>query len=239
MVYVYAITDSTAAAPGGLMDRTPGIGAAPLEARTCDALAAVFSRHPAQSIKPAPENVWRHEQVVEVIMRRHAVLPARFGTLFRDDAGLDAALLRNCRPLLAGLERVSGCVELGLRVLWEPGAAAGPEQPADGSGRAYMAARLAEERARREQRRRAEVIADELHKPLAALATECATRVLARPEVLLSAAYLVRNEIAQAFRESVQRLGDARPDLRLLCTGPWPPYHFVPPLLDPPEANLG
>jgi hypothetical protein len=156
------------------------------------------------------------------------------------------------RELAAGLRRVAGCVELGLRVLWQ-GGAAGPTngsvasgnvsegQPppgVDAPGRAYMAARLVEERRRRDERERAQRLADELQAPLSAAAVENTCRVLAAPQLLLTAAYLVRREATEAFRQSVERLASAHPDLRLLCTGPWPPYHFVPSIVDPAGGIL-
>jgi hypothetical protein len=46
----------------------------------------------------------------------------------------------------------------------------------------------------------------------------------------MAGAYLVPRERIEEFRRSVTAAGEAEPSLRLLCTGPWPPYHFVPEL---------
>jgi hypothetical protein len=201
-------------------------------------IAAVITCHAPQTLKPSPENVWRHEEVVEWLMRDRAVLPTRFGTVFGDEAKLDATLAQNRERLAAGLERVRGCVELGLRVLWQPLAASrSPDvAPADNPGRAYMTARLEEERRRREQEQVAERLADALHAPLAACAVDSTKRVLAKPDLLLTAAYLVRRDATDRFRALVEEASAAHPELRLLCTGPWPPYHFVPSIFQPAEA---
>jgi hypothetical protein len=46
----------------------------------------------------------------------------------------------------------------------------------------------------------------------------------------MTGAYLVRRESLETFRQTVGEVGKSEPDLRFLCTGPWPPYHFVPEL---------
>src|SRR5688572_15960585 len=182
MVYAYAIADSPRPDVAG----QHGLAYAPLDVRLVGRLAAIFTVHEGPAPKPTAENVWRHEQVVERIMADHAVLPARFGTTFSDPAKLETVLARHQDRLAEGLGRVRGCVELGLRVLWQPRAGAADKIPAE-SGRAYMTARLAEEQRRREELCRAELVAEEMHVPLAGIASENTRHVLARPEVPLTA----------------------------------------------------
>ena len=43
----------------------------------------------------------------------------------------------------------------------------------------------------------------------------------------MTAAYLVKRTEKAAFQREVESLGSARPELRLVCTGPWPPFNFV------------
>jgi hypothetical protein len=93
-----------------------------------------------------------------------------------------------------------------------------------------MLARLGAERRRRETRERAERLGAALHEPLASRAAESTHRLLTRPQLLLSGAYLVNRERADEFRRCVEGLAKDHPALRILCTGPWPPYHFTPAL---------
>jgi hypothetical protein len=235
MIYVYGIVDSPRPDVAGL----PGLSDRPLEVHACESFGAAFSRHDSERPAATADNVWRHEQVVESLMDRHAVLPARFGTIFRDEPKLDAALREHGDRIVHGLDRVRGHVELGLRVLWKsdqspliPAVA-----PPESSGREYMMARLADEQRRREERRRAEEVAGRLHAPLASLAADSTRRLLATPGMVLSAAYLVPRGRTDDFRRAVEQLGENHPHLRLLCTGPWPPYHFVPSLADVAEVK--
>jgi hypothetical protein len=94
-------------------------------------------------------------------------------------------------------------------------------------GRAYLLARLEEERRVQAGRRQAETLAAELHAPLSRLATESTQQVLLTPRLLLTAAYLIERTRIEIFRAGVERLSAANPALHFLCTGPWPPYNFV------------
>src|SRR5687767_9062452 len=67
---------------------------------------------------PSAENLWQHESVVESVMRRcEAVLPVRFGMTFGDEVALEDTIARHGAVLATGLERVRGCVEMGVRVV--------------------------------------------------------------------------------------------------------------------------
>jgi len=119
-------------------------------------------------------------------------------------------------------------VELGLRVLWDSEIRKTKIENRNlNSGRSYLLARLEEERQARAWRQRAETLVTELHTPLAQLAAESTRQVLVTPRLLLTAAYLVERDQVTAFQREVGGLSGAYPALRLLCTGPWPPYSFV------------
>jgi hypothetical protein len=235
MIYVYAITDArSATAPLDMR----GLTDAALMTQTIGTVAAIYSAHDLGQATPTPENLWRHEAVVESIMRHaDAVLPARFGTVFANDRALGDTLTRHANALAQGLAHVRGCVELGLRVLWQPPPQSRAPTSSTASGRAYMLARLDEERHRREIRERAEHIANELHQTLAPLARDSNRRVLPTSDVLMSSAYLISRDAAESFADHARELSKSHPDIRLLCTGPWPPYHFAPSLPAPAEAQ--
>jgi len=250
MIYVSAVVDVPAAGAPPL-PAVRGLGGGPVELRTGGRVGAVYTNQPPGAIPPTAENVWLHEGVIESLMRNRAVLPARFGTTFADEAGLDQALSSQVNLLVAGLDHVRGCVELGLRVLWprtEQPAATLLTQPqahdappdssggGGGAGRAYMVARLAREQRSRETQQTVEHLAADIHAELASLARDSTRRVLSTPVPQLSGAYLVPGAETDIFNARVRQLAVRHPGVRLLCTGPWPPYHFVP-TLTPAEAH--
>jgi hypothetical protein len=248
MIYVYAFVEVPGGSPPPPVPRVRGLDECPVELRTSGGkVAAACSSHEGSSIPRNAQSVWAHERVVEILMNDFNLVPARFGTVLSDGAALADVLRCDAERLSAGLDHVRGCVELGLRVVWRPADAPADRpvsgssadnaihEPADGSGRAYMLARLARERRSREAHHAAEQLAAEVHDDLAALARDSTRRVIVEPVPQLAASYLVPRERADIFNARVRQLAADNPQLRLLCTGPWPPYHFVP-TLAPPEA---
>ncbi|MBC8248956.1 MAG: GvpL/GvpF family gas vesicle protein [Anaerolineales bacterium] len=234
-MYLYAITDR----PDLPVPAEPGLEGTSLFSLAYRDIVAVVSPLATTKVPPTGDNVWRHEAIVEALMTDRAVLPVRFGTVLADEAAVQATLAAHYTDFVANLERVRGRVELGLRVLWE--IADSEWQIADSShqpsaishqlsaisGRAYLMARLEEERQRRAWRQRAEALAEEIHAPLARLAGESTRQVLITPRLLLTAAYLVERDRVATFRQEVEALSATYPALRFLCTGPWPTYNFV------------
>jgi gas vesicle protein GvpL/GvpF len=215
VIYVYAIAEPRSVA---LEPVERGLGDARLHVHTGDGLAAVFSRHRTLRPEPTPDTLWQHEAVVERLMAHAAVLPLRFGTMLRGVEQLDAFLRDHRDDLAEGLDRVRGRVELGVRVLGEPPR----ERPQGaGSGREYLMAR-------RDAHHRAERAAGEVHEPLAAVAREARLRTPGAPPTILAGAYLVDRDAVDTFKARVRALAAARRDVSVVCTGPWPPYSFVP-----------
>jgi hypothetical protein len=190
MPYVYAVTEPRERA----LDP-------PLYEVDRGRLAAVVADHGAP--EPTPDWLWRHEEIVEALMADGPVLPMRFGSTTEDVAAL---LESRHDALLAGLERVRGAVELGVRVVGAVG------EPPPASGTEYL-------------RRRAEAAAlrRRVHEPLAAL-SRAALELDRNGHV---GAYLVDAPAVEDFREAVERL-EIELDVTLACTGPWPPYSFPP-----------
>ncbi|MBU0703233.1 MAG: GvpL/GvpF family gas vesicle protein [Chloroflexi bacterium] len=225
-LYLYAITDR----PEAPMPAEPGLESVSLLNISHQDIAAVVSPLSTTEVLPAEDNLWRHEAVVEALMVGRAVLPVRFGTVLASEAAAQAVLVTHYADFTASLDRVRGRVELGLRVLWDddrPPTTNSAQRSSSSSGRSYLLARLEEERQVRVWRQQAEALAAELHTPLAQLAAESIQQTLITPRLLLTAAYLVERDRVTAFQREVGGLNAAYPALRLLCTGPWPPYSFV------------
>lgn len=211
MIHLYAVVDELGALP-----EWAGVDDAPLEQRRVGELELVVSRTADSSGPVSREAVLRHAEVVEELMSRSgAVLPAQFGRAFGDEDELAEAVTTKARELARGLRLVRGCVEFGLRVLGADERDAGSSS----SGAEYMRARLAEEK-------RQERLVDQLHEPLARL-SRTARLDRSSPRSLFEAAYLVPAENVAEFRAAVARLETKRPEVAVVCTGPWPPYSFA------------
>jgi hypothetical protein len=228
MIYLYAIIDR----PAVPLSDIPGLEGAVIDVLSYQNIGAVISPSRTSEVPPTEANLWQHEAALEALMDDRSVLPVRFGTVLADEPAVQAALVAHYGEFTANLNRVRGHVELGLRVLWDhndvlsltPDARS---QTPSGNGLAYMSARLEEERKLEVRRQRAEVLAEGIHMPLARLAAESTRRMLITPRSLVAAAYLVERERVAGFRQEVEVLSSTHPELRFLCTGPWPPFSFV------------
>jgi hypothetical protein len=211
VLHVYAFVEPPASVPD-----LRGIDSAVVATESVSGLEAVVSHHDATAVQASEEAIVAHARVVEALAAANeAVLPARFGGGHSDGAALRDAIAERAPELKAALERVRGCVELGVRAL-----ASAAERETAPSGSAYMHSLL---KARQETER----VADELHAPLAARSREATLTVGATERLLLSAAYLVPQDDVSEFRELVASLQAAHPELGIVCTGPWPPYSFA------------
>ncbi|MDP3046405.1 MAG: GvpL/GvpF family gas vesicle protein [Chloroflexota bacterium] len=252
--YLYAITDRPEAPlpvipaiAKGIVENGPE-GPPPTSLAYRD-IAAVISPLTVSEVPATEANLWRHEAVVESLMADRTVLPVRFGTVLADETAVRSFLAARYAGFVAGLQRVRGRVELGLRVLWEiadsewqmadrnhqPSAIG--HQPSAISGREYLLARLEEEHRTQAQRQRAEALAAALHAPLSRLAAENIQQVLVTPSLLLKAAYLVERGRVTSFQQETEALSAAYPSLHFVCTGPWPAYSFVTAVMQ--ESNDG
>ncbi|RRR74854.1 MAG: GvpL/GvpF family gas vesicle protein [Candidatus Viridilinea halotolerans] len=225
MIYLYAITNQSQLPPNS----TTGLLRQPLYFVVYEELRAVVSAIVPQEVQTSAEQVWAHEAVVETLMAHGAVLPVRFGTILEREAVVEALLRERAAVFRADLTRLAGCVELGLRaLLLDLPAPPAPEPQANpSSGREYMLRRFAAAQTLQARRVQAITAANALHAALTDYAVASVQREPTGERMLLSAAYLVRHAEIARFREAVVALDAANDHLRLLCTGPWPPYHFV------------
>lgn len=225
-VYVYSIIDEPAIPTPAIL----GLDGAALHTLEYRNIGAVLSLCPMSKVPPTEANLWQHEAVVEALMTDHTVLPMRFGTMLPDEAAVLAKLTTGYDEFIARLNCVRGHVELALRVLWDEEVPLTHDQrltPVSGTGRDYMLAQLEEQRAFEELGNGAKALAEDIHASLARLSADSIRRTLVTPRLLLTAAYLVKREGVEAFRQEAAMLSAANSGVRLLCTGPWPPYNFA------------
>lgn len=234
--------------------------AARLELSAPDDLAAVVSRVPLadydEEVLPArlADATWtavralRHERVVEHFARRAAVVPLRFGTIYRTQSGVEEMLTARRAELRTIIARLEGQEEWGVNVycerarLLEQALALSPrlqELRAQAEratpGQAYLLQKKVEASRADEARTVARRVASELERELTARAT-AATRLRVlqdeaseHGDTVAKFAFLVARTRFAEFRQAAERLAGryAPAGFKLELTGPWPAYNFV------------
>jgi hypothetical protein len=170
-----------------------------------------------------------------VIRSQHAVadvVPMRFGSVLSGEAAVRAHLDAQRDTYVRALTRVTGCVELGVRVLLSvPRPPTVPDmavKPMGRSGAAYLEARRRHYSAESRLRERCEALEQSLLSKVAPLCREHRAEFPApRPgePALCSLYFLVPREQVPAFRTAVSSIPVENTDIAL--SGPWPPFNFV------------
>jgi hypothetical protein len=217
-VYVYALLGDAPPPDAGA-----GLRKEPLRVvRVGDLLAAVgeMAEQPAVS-----ETTLRaHDAVVRRLADSvDAILPVRFGSLLSESSLADLLRAR-ARELSTALALVAGRQQMTLRVLGDTPASAAPvaDAPSDaGPGARYLAARRAEWR-------RAHEVPELAPLRPALVPLVRAERVTRHdtPPLLASVYHLIDRGAAPDYHAATESAVLA--PLRVVATGPWPPYAFAP-----------
>ena len=181
-----------------------------------------------------------HEDVLQAVAAVSAVVPLRFGAIYRSRDQVLRMLDERAGEFRSTLERVRGHVELGVKA-WvdlptlERTLGADEAPTAESAGAAYLQRRRQEQERSREAAARCAELAEEAHRRLSEVAVAA---VANRPQpreltgrseaMLLNGAYLVRSD-DEALRTEVERLAaeHSSDGVEYELTGPWPPHNFA------------
>jgi len=167
-------------------------------------LAAIVAATPYTVQEPTDERVQHSAKVVQAFAAQGSVLPAPVGVVFRSRDAVVRWLELHYVALSDALSFVDDRV-VGRVHVYRPGK---PVDEETGSDLASVAAETL-----RELRR-------------SAVAT-VPLRVEQITGIVLSAAFLVEQELWKDFASKVEETRTRVPNVRLELTGPWPPYDFV------------
>jgi len=235
-LYAYCVGDQLA---DEMLEGASGVAGAPLLLLRRGRLAVVASPFEGKAVPATRENVLEHSRVNGLVLAHTTPLPFRFGTL-ADEQRLGEHLEKNEDALVSALARVRGCVEMGAKVIWDAAAQSEAQGAAEDEGRAVEASAqgagteflLAKQRALKGAealKARAEEVAALVAAGVEGLARESSVEVNPSGSLVVRAAHLVERGREEEYRERLRALGAGRDDLRLMLSGPWPPYSFSAP----------
>jgi Gas vesicle synthesis protein GvpL/GvpF len=247
-IWVYAVVRGGGA--DARVPNVPGVAGEPVYVVADDELAAVVGavsldefgqdalRRNLEDLDWVAEKARAHDAVITAVARSGAVIPVRMATVYLDDARVRKLLETRRVDFVATLERLSGRVEVGVKVYADPKRLTTPDkQQSEGparAGTAYLLRRRRELASREEAYRAAAVEAERIHTTLMRYAVDGKRRpppdrsLSGRDEMtVLNGTYLIDSDAVGLFRESAAALVNSTEQLTLEVTGPWPPYSFA------------
>jgi hypothetical protein len=185
-----------------------------------------------------------HHRVIQGVFERVPCLPARFGSVFPDEAALGLRLAEREGGLASQLARLGHRCEIAITCAWRDtrglqrdtgglqgvpplrfSGATAPIVPV--SGRAYLERGLERRRDERGREGRAEEIAIRILAELAVDPALVRHRTCPRPAVAVSMSVLVTRGEIDRLRSRLEDLGAQLPDVTTVVQGPWAPYTFA------------
>ncbi|HUJ13009.1 MAG TPA: GvpL/GvpF family gas vesicle protein [Thermoanaerobaculia bacterium] len=253
VLYVYAIARASHPLPERVeaIDGSDHIGSVPA-GRLCAFYSAVDAADFSQPVIDARSKDvewlgaigYRHQAVMNALMRGGTVIPLRAFTLFANESSLRAHVLQDEAKFESILERLDGKQEWTLRIEFDPEPwneaivrrveslrAIDEESQRAAPGKAYLLRKKLEEEKKRASREAEEQVVREVgEEVMRALACD----TVSESRVERGGAFPQINVLLDRDEES--RLQGLRDDLNrrygsdgvtLALTGPWPPYSFA------------
>lgn len=169
-----------------------------------------------------------HQRAIQTIAQRADILPARFGTVFRDERSLAAHIQEHLKQISKDFKRVKDADEWGIKIF--ESAPTTTAVPKVSSGKEYLMAKAA----MLPKKKTAPIPAEELNdfeSALSDIAEESAPagRISSGQRGLLfQTSLLVKRANRQQLESVLKRFSRQWAETRRIeCTGPWPPYSFV------------
>jgi hypothetical protein len=241
-------------------------GDAPIRAMALGMSTAVVGEVPLSAFEAAlspddgdgPDPSWvipralRHEAILEAVLARSPVLPARFGTLFSSKQALEGLATEHERAIARFFEELGDRREWSLRGYYDPdraielllgsdpGLAARRKAMPVSPGTRYFVEKKLREDARRTARETASRAAHAVRQVLRSLSDDVRSLPLrglespARAMILHETFLLSTAEAAEVLEMVKAASGETGVGLLTLePSGPWPPFHFCPELGGP------
>jgi hypothetical protein len=166
----------------------------------------------------------QHAIVGRLAARTAAILPMRFGALI-DERELDRILTTNHAAIRAALDLVRGREQMTARLIGPAPVRAAAAPVAVTSGTEYLRRRRDATRPR-SLPEGAALVQDAVRSMIAAERVEAGDG-----NVRATLWHLIERGQAARYRETVKPVAPRTSPLRLVVTGPWPPFAFAPELL--------
>lgn len=262
-----------------------GIGNANVRALQYEDIVAILSEVVMANIPVSNGNVLRHAAVIEAVRKEQSVLPMRYSSVFKDDAGVIEFLKNRYAVFVSDLERLHDKLEMGIRIIQKKvtvhphinlppltpslrgrkGEVGGVEllqknkyvqnteitqsgveqefgvsgqlteppihdlQSPASTGMSYLQQRRIYYASLDESDEWVQEIVKTCHAQLEDICVEFKRDTHSSFLQGVSLNYLIHKDFINEFKNRFNSLKSSLNELQFLCSGPWPPYHFVSP----------
>ncbi len=223
-------------------DMLSGVDDQPVFVTSNSGLNAAISMINSSVPTPDVSRIMAYKRVIDAFHRDRTVIPMRYGCILEDEQKVIQLLENRFNHYESLLRELDGCVEIGIRILsTEPGiwnsdsknhigSEADPEfctAKRINSGRAYLDARKAHYDQNDRLSKHMEMAIDRIRSAVTGLYVKFKPETLSSSHVqLVSLYFLVPREYVEHFCHVYRHISNME-SMKLLMSGPWPPYNFV------------
>jgi hypothetical protein len=211
-------------------------------------VAAVVSDVALQEIDPTRRNVQAHTLVQDELLKEYTLLPMAFGMIANGEDEVRILLENNHRALLSELQRLTGMIEVELKVFWDQEAMVkelqGESQglsllksKIQGASSAIEAQNMLIEAGRMVER----IVLDwkskcveTVYAVLKGLSIDVRLNKPLGIQNILNASFLIDKDSESQFRDEIYRIdAQYQGKINFKYIGPLPPYNFINLRLEP------
>jgi len=198
-------------------------------------ITAIISEIMMAQIPVSNESVLRHEAVIEAIQKEQTVLPMKYSSVFKDDAGVIEFLKNRYAVFISDLDRLQDKMEMGLRIIMKntvqnkDDEELSDEKCSSNPGIDYLHQRRIYYASLDENDARVKEIVKTCHAQFEDICVEFKRDTHSSFLQGVSLNYLIHKDFINEFKNRFNDLKSGLSELQFLCSGPWPPYHFVSP----------
>ena len=198
-------------------------------------ITAIISEVMMAQIPVSNESVLRHAAVIEAVRKEQSVLPMRYSSVFKDDAGVIEFLKNRYAVFISDLDRLQDKMEMGLRIIMKntvqnkDDEELSDEKCSSNPGIDYLQQKRAYYASLDENDARVKEIVKTCHAQFEDICVEFKRDTHSSFLQGVSLNYLIHKDFINEFKNRFNDLKSGLSELHFLCSGPWPPYHFVSP----------
>lgn len=236
MIYLYAIAGQFDSS----LDSPPGIENQGVYQINLGSFAPVLSTLLTTSeVNLSKEAIYQHENIVEFFMNHTSVLPVRFNTLFNNKEELINTLNRYRLEIETNLLKVSGCIEMGVKILAKEGNKKGSDTKSNANNipnpeekiskaKKYILDKFSSHKEAFYLQEKYKAQGKIIYNLLQEFAKQgTAFPIAATSCMILNSAFLVPKDSVANFKEKFHKIKADHKEFAFLLSGPWPPYSFV------------